>query len=148
MINNFLQTDPGLGFQTKADSVRSTPWKKNVKDDQQMMGRGRGLSNARVWPFAWKSEQQVQARDKRMKEALVVKILSVFGLAGLGRGNMLMNSLLPTSTVLFLARPALGIVLSNNNQRGGSFSNRVKSNLPSLNVSFWIWHWRNEPWTL
>jgi len=64
----------------------------------------------------------------------VVKILSVFGLAGLGRGNMLVNSLLPTSTVLFLARPALGIVLSNNNQRGGSFSNRVKSNLPSLNV--------------
>ena len=111
-------------------------------------GEGRGLSNARVWPFAWKSEQQVQARDKRMKEALVVKILSVFGLAGLGRGNMLVNSLLPTSTVLFLARPALGIVLSNNNQRGGSFSNRVKSNLPSLNVSFWIWHWRNEPWTL
>ena len=42
MINNFLQTDPGLGFQTKADSVRSTPWKKNVIDDQQMMGRGRG----------------------------------------------------------------------------------------------------------
>ena len=41
MINNFLQTDPGLGFQTKADSVRSTPWKKNVIDDQQMMGRRR-----------------------------------------------------------------------------------------------------------
>merc|ERR550519_2630172 len=72
-----------------------------------------------------------------MKEALVVKILSVFGLAGLGRGTMLANALLPTSTVLFLggmARPAFGIVLSNNNQRGGSFSNRVKSNLPSLNV--------------
>ena len=45
LINNFLQTDPGLGFQTKADSVRSTPWKKNVIDDQQMMGKwGGGFS--------------------------------------------------------------------------------------------------------
>ena len=97
----------------------------------------------RIRSFVWRSDiSQSQAKDKRMKVALVLKILSVFVLASLGRGTMLVDSILmPTSMVFFLGMitsPAFGIVLSNNNQRGGSFSSRVKSNLPSLNVSFYV----------
>ena len=74
-------------------------------------------------------------QEKTKNSVVVLKILLLLGLAFIGRGMMLV----PTSTVFFLgmACPAFGIVLSNNNQRGGSFSNRVKSNLPSLNVSLY-----------
>ena len=115
-----------------------------INPGEQMM-EGSQMQNVkqRIRSFVWRSDiSQSQAKDKRMKVALVLKILSVFVLASLGRGTILVDSILmPTSTVLFLGMmtsPAFGIVLSNNNQRGGSFSSRVKSNLPSLNVSFYL----------
>ena len=115
-----------------------------INPGEQMM-EGSQMQNVkqRIRSFVWRSDiSQSQAKDKRMKVALVLKIMSVFVLASLGRGTMLVDSILmPTSMVIFLGMmtsPAFGIVLSNNNQRGGSFSSRVKSNLPSLNVSFYV----------
>ena len=67
----------------------------------------------------------------------MLRILGLVGMATYGRG-VSASFMSSSSTVILLGMkvaPTLSIVLSNNNKRGGSFSNRAKSNLPSLNVS-------------
>ena len=73
-----------------------------------------------------------------MREVMLLRILGLVGMATYGRGAVSASFMSSSSTVILLGMkvaPTLSIVLSNNNKRGGSFSNRAKSNLPSLNVS-------------